>query len=133
MGSQLVADVNEMIAEYCEAGIPPEVDSTNSHVAIRTLIQGGKTEHQRITLSSDSGTTRDTPAFRLTISDQNANIWNSPCFAWGVPSLDINSIIDINLFSHNIVSLTASLILEAINLWLIRQFFLRVLSLLETL
>jgi len=103
-GSQLVGDVNEMIAEYCEAGILPGVDSTNSHVAIRTLIQGGKIEHQRITLSSDSGTTRDTPAFRLSISDQNANIWNSPCFSWGEPSLDINSIIDINLFSNNVVS-----------------------------
>ena len=103
-GGQLVGDVEEMVAEQCETGISAEVDSTNSHVHIRTLIQGGKTEHQRITLSSDSGKTNDTPSFRVSISDLNANSWHSPCFSWGVPSLDISKIIDIDLFSSSSLS-----------------------------
>ena len=103
-GGQLVGDVEEMVAEQCETGVSAEVDSTNSHVHIRTLIQGGKTEHQRITLSSDSGKTNDTPSFRLSISDLNANKWHSPCFSWGVPSLDISKIIDIDLFSSSSLS-----------------------------
>ncbi|KAL7542723.1 hypothetical protein ACHAXR_012023, partial [Thalassiosira sp. AJA248-18] len=103
-GGQLVGDVEEMVAEQCANGIPPGVDSTNSHINIRTLIQGGKTEHQRITLSSDSGRTSGNPAFRLSISDSNANSWDSPCYAWGVTSLDISSIIDADLFSSSTLS-----------------------------
>jgi hypothetical protein len=87
-GGQLVGDVEEMVAEQCVTGV--QVDSTNSHVHIRTLIQGGKTEHQRITLSSDSGKTNDTPAFCVSISDLNANSWHSSCFLWGVLPLNVS-------------------------------------------
>ncbi|KAL7440180.1 hypothetical protein ACHAXH_004154 [Discostella pseudostelligera] len=100
-GEQLVRDVDEMVPERCDVGVPVEVDSTNSHIHVRTLVQGGKTEHQRITLSSDSGNTKESPAFRLTIGDASGKSWNSPCFAWGVPSLDIASIIDVDLFTSS--------------------------------
>lgn len=100
-GEQLIGDIEEMVAEQCHVGIPVGVDSTNSHVHIRTLVQGGKTEHQRIALSSDSGYTNDTPAFRLTIGDENGKSWNSPCFAWGVPTLGLASVIDVDLFTSS--------------------------------
>ena len=100
-GEQLVGDVEEMIAEQCITGVPPGVDSTNSHVYIRTLTQGGKTEHQRVTLNVDSGSTSETPAFRLSISDLNTNSWESPCYAWGTPSLGLASIMDNDVFSSN--------------------------------
>lgn len=61
----------EMVAQRCGVSAPVGVDSAYSHVHIRTLVQGGKTERQRISLSSDSGYTKDTPAFRVTIGDKN--------------------------------------------------------------
>lgn len=106
-GEQLVGDVKEMVAERCGVGVPIGVDSNNSHFHIRTLVQGGKTEHQRIALSSDSGDTSDTPAFRLTIGDENGNSWNSPCYAWGVPTLDIASVVDADVFT------TSSLVIDS--------------------
>ncbi|KAL7554975.1 hypothetical protein ACHAWF_018557 [Thalassiosira exigua] len=112
-GSGLVGDVEELVAEQCATGVPPGVDSTNSHIHVRTLIQGGKTEHQRVTLSSDSGSTSDAPAFRLTITDSDANSWESPCFAWGTPSLGISSLIDVDSFSS--VSLTVDSVTDLEN------------------
>eukprot|EP00970_Alexandrium_tamarense_P009994 scaffold1976_cov187-Alexandrium_tamarense.AAC.23 len=93
-GDHILGDIDEMVPEHCSVDLPVGMDSTNSHFHVRTLVQGGKTEHQRISLSSDAGTTNDTPAFRLSISDADANSWTSPCFLWGVESLDISSIID---------------------------------------
>jgi len=100
-GVQLVGDVQEMVAEQCATGIAPEIDSTNSHVYVRTVYNGGKTEHQQVTLASDSGSTNDTPAFRLSISDSNTNTWNSPCYSWGVPALGLSSLLDDDSFSSN--------------------------------
>ncbi|KAL9190302.1 hypothetical protein ACHAXT_007513 [Thalassiosira profunda] len=97
-GDGLIGDVDEMVAEQCVSGILPGVDATNSHVHVRTLIQGGTTEHQRVTLASDSGSTTGS-AFRLTVSDADSNSWDSPCFEWGTPSLDISSLIDADAFS----------------------------------
>ena len=56
-GLGLIGDVPELLAEQCVTGIPPGVDSTNSHVYVRTLLQGGGTEHHRLVLASDSGST----------------------------------------------------------------------------
>jgi hypothetical protein len=56
-GLGLIGDVPELVAEQCANGIPPGVDSFNSHVHVRTLLQGGGTEHQRLVLASDSGST----------------------------------------------------------------------------
>ncbi len=100
-GELLLGDVEEMVAERCGAGVPVGVNSNNSHVHVRTLVQGGTTEHQRIALSSDSGNTNEIPAFRLTISDEHGNSWNSPCYAWGVPGLHIASAIDADLFTSS--------------------------------
>jgi hypothetical protein len=100
-GTQLVGDVDEMVAEPCSTGVASGADSTNSHVHVRTLIQGGSTEHQVVSLASDSGHTNDTPAFQLSISDSNGNSWASPCYNWGVPSLDISSQIDIDSFDSS--------------------------------
>ena len=99
IGQQLLGDVDEIETQYCSSGVPSGMDSTNSHFHIRTLIQGGMTEHQRISLASDAGTTNDTPSFQLTITDLNANSWTSPCFKWGIDSLDIASVIDETTFS----------------------------------
>ena len=98
-GDQLIGDVDEMVVEQCVTGVRPGVDATTSHVHIRTLIEGGATEHHQIVLASDSGSTGDSPAFQLTISDLNANSWSSPCYGWGAQALDLASIIDVDLFS----------------------------------
>ena len=46
----------------------------------------------------------DTPAFRVSIRDSDGNSWDSPCYAWGAPALDISSIIDAGLFSKGTVT-----------------------------
>jgi len=104
-----LGNVDEMIVETCITGVDTSINSSNSGVSISTLKHGGKTEHQQITLASDAGSTSDTPAFRLTISDDDANSWNSPCFAWGTPSLDISSIIDADMFGGGDVTVLDSL------------------------
>lgn len=104
VGGGLIGDVAEMVAEECSSGIVAGVNSSNSHVHIRTLVQGGKTEHQRITLSSDYGSTSDTPAFQLSIFDSNFNSWTSPCIVWGAPSLGLASSMDVDIFSSAVLS-----------------------------
>ena len=99
VGEQLHGDVDQIEPQHCSLGVPLGMDSTNSRFHIRTLIQGGKTEHQQVSLASDAGTTNDTPAFQLTISDSDANSWTSPCYSWGVQSLDLAAIIDTDAFS----------------------------------
>jgi len=104
IGSGLIGDVDEMIVEECSSGIPAGVDSSNSHVHIRTLVHGGRTEHQRITLSSDFGSTSDTPAIQLSILDSNSKSWTSPCMVWGASSLDLASAMDVDIFSSAALS-----------------------------
>eukprot|EP00984_Skeletonema_dohrnii_P023836 scaffold12938_cov128-Skeletonema_dohrnii-CCMP3373.AAC.1 len=104
IGGGLIGDVDEMVAEECSSGIVAGVDSSNSHVHIRTLVQGGKTEHQRVTLSSDFGSTSDTPAFQLSILGSNSNSWTSPCIVWGASSLNLASSVDLDIFSSAVLS-----------------------------
>ena len=104
VGDRLIGDVDEMIVESCSDGIPAGIDSTNSHVHVRTLVQGGRTEHQRITLSSDAGSTSEIPAVRLSIMDSNSNSWESPCFVWGASSLDLATAIDADVFSSALLT-----------------------------
>ena len=105
-GEQLLGDVEEIEPQHCSSGIPSGMDSTNSHFHVRTLVQGGKTEHQRISLSSDTGTTNDTPSFQLTITDLSENSWTSPCFKWGIDLLDLASVIDETAFSTAILTVS---------------------------
>ena len=77
IGDQIQGDVNLIELQHCSWDVSIGMDSTNSHFHTRTLIQGGKTEHQQVSLASDAGTTNDTPAFQLTISDSDANSWTS--------------------------------------------------------
>eukprot|EP00985_Skeletonema_marinoi_P030515 scaffold32400_cov131-Skeletonema_marinoi.AAC.1 len=104
IGGGLIGDVDEMVAEECSSGIVAGVDSSNSHIHIRTLVQGGKTEHQRVTLSSDFGSTSDTPAFQLSILGSNSNSWTSPCIVWGASSLNLAPSVDVDIFASAILS-----------------------------
>ena len=99
IGSGLIGDIDEMVAEECSSGIVAGADSSNSHIHIRTMMHGGKTEHQRISLSSDFGNTSDSPAFRFSILDSSSKSWTSPCIQWGVPSLDLSSTMDMDVFA----------------------------------
>eukprot|EP00957_Ditylum_brightwellii_P058354 4424428-Ditylum_brightwellii.AAC.1 len=78
VGTSVLGDFDQIVAEDCITGVPSGIDSTNSGVNVRTLVQGGNTEHQRISLSSDSGTTDFVPAFQLTITDSNSNSVTTP-------------------------------------------------------
>uniref|UniRef100_A0A7S4I964 Fibronectin type-III domain-containing protein n=1 Tax=Odontella aurita TaxID=265563 RepID=A0A7S4I964_9STRA len=89
-----VADMNELVAEDCVSGLPGGVDASNSHAKIRTLIQGGSVDHQRVKLSADSGTTSSVDAFRLTITDAtSATSVSTPCIEWGASTLDLNTVL----------------------------------------
>lgn len=91
-GLNVAGDVSQLEYKYCANGIPSGVNASNSNVSIKTIIQGGSVEHQRITLSSDSGTIEKVSSFQILISDHNSNTLSSGCLQWGVPSLGLASL-----------------------------------------
>ena len=94
VGANLLANLDQVVVRDCASGLPPGIDNTNSHVAVRSLLEGGYVEHQRIALSSDSGSTASVPAYQVTVYDEDLNSATSPCIEWGAPLLGLGTILD---------------------------------------
>lgn len=97
VGESLLAlgDLPEIMVIDCSLGLPAGVDSTNSHATVNTIRDGGRVEHQRITLAADAGVTEPVPAYQITIYDDDfSSSVTSPCIEWGTPSLDLISVLN---------------------------------------
>jgi hypothetical protein len=92
-------EVPLLIAEDCISGLTSGIDSTNSHVYVKTMIEGGTVEHQQISLSIDSGRTGSTPAFTIQFEDQSVNTATTPCQVWVSESLALDNVFT-NAFSR---------------------------------
>lgn len=86
-----IGDVQQLVVQDCSAGLSAGVNRSNSNMSVRTLAEGGNVEHQRVSLSSDSGTTAFVPAFRLTIQNGDLGSTQTPCIEWGAPSLGLTA------------------------------------------
>ena len=99
-GSKVLRDMNQLQIEEC---LIDNMTQPNFEFMTSTLNHGGTIEHQRVTLSSDSGFLRNVPAFKVSIFDESFN-FSTPCLNWGVSSLGIsdalhsNYLIDSGLF-----------------------------------
>ena len=90
-GSKVAGNIAQLEALNCTTS--PTLNNYNSHIAIKTLVQGGSVEHQRISLSSDSGYVDNIPAFQVIISyfdDSSVKSFSSGCIEWGEPVLGLD-------------------------------------------
>ena len=95
-------NVNEMVVEYCSGEILSSINSTNAHVAIKTIVEGGSIEHQRIILASDSGSLEPVSAFNVKFTDQHANVFETGCIEWGEPILGLEQIAMMSITSPTV-------------------------------
>lgn len=90
LGNSVLGNLNEMIVVNCaDVGSNPVPYS-----AVRTILNGGKVEHQKVVLSADSGNTDFVPSFALTFTGENLQNEVTPCIEWGASSLNLSSSLD---------------------------------------
>ena len=83
---EVLGNVGEINVGACED--PTKTIVPYSHV--KSLVHGGKVEHQKIILSADSGTVDPVPSFSLTISNNAMDQVSTPCIEWGAGALNLN-------------------------------------------
>ena len=91
---KFAGNIEEIIAEYCSDGLPVGINSSNSHLTVKTIVEGGSIEHQQIILSSDSGYLEKIPAFEVNFTDQNSLSFGTGCLEWGEASLDLSHTVE---------------------------------------
>lgn len=92
-GTSVTGNIDELDIEYCLDEMPSGLNSANSHIAIKTIVEGGSIEHQQIILTSDTGSITPVGVFSVKFTDQNANIFETGCLEWGEPNLGIEQIV----------------------------------------
>jgi hypothetical protein len=85
-GEKIMQNVENIIVNACSTNnlnIPP-------YNFVRTIVNGGKVEHQRVSLSADSLSVGSIPAFSLMLTFNNIQTVETQCIGWGTPTLNLN-------------------------------------------
>ena len=90
LGSLVLGDVGDISIGACTDIDKNDIPYSN----VRTLMHGGKVEHQRVVLSADSGTMESVPTFSLTITSNSMETISTPCIEWGTANMKLQETLD---------------------------------------
>ena len=105
VGGDLLQNIDELTIIDCS-----QHNFSTFHAAVRTLVHGGTVEHQRVSLSYDTGTTGFIPAFQLSINDKNLLEITPQCVEWGATNLGLSAALNETYVQSNLKVMNISII-----------------------